>query len=65
MPYYVYKYATSYAAASGIFMRYKNAGHKEQKAIIEKHKTRLKSGGNGFPVNQLKKQVLRNNPMCI
>ena len=55
MPYYVYQYATSFSASSELFSRYKNGSKKEQQTTIEKYKTLLKSGGNDFPVNQLKK----------
>ncbi len=55
MPYYVYQYATSFSASSELFSKYKNGTIKEQKETIEKYKKLLKSGGNDFPVNQLKK----------
>ncbi len=55
MPYYVYQYATSFSASSEIFSRYKNGSRKEKKETIDKYKELLKSGGNDFPVNQLKK----------
>ncbi len=55
MPYYVYQYATSFSASSEIFARYKKGSEAEKKETVKKYKELLKSGGNDFPVNQLKK----------
>ncbi|MFW5864817.1 MAG: oligoendopeptidase F [Candidatus Izemoplasmataceae bacterium] len=49
-PYYVYQYATSFAASLKIYEMVK-----EDPKNIEKHMTLLRSGGNDFPVEQVKK----------
>ena len=48
--YYVYQYATSYAASQAILDKFL-AG---ESGIIEKYLTLLASGGNDFPIEQLK-----------
>lgn len=56
-PYYVYQYATSFAASSNIYDRITNEKYSE----ADRNKSRdlylelLKSGGNDHPMNQLKK----------
>lgn len=53
--YYVYQYATSFAAASHIH-KLITTGSKEQRAdALQKYLTLLKSGGNDYPVEQLRK----------
>lgn len=55
LPYYVYNYATSYAAASRIHQLL-TTGTNEQKAeALNNYITLLKSGGNDYPVEQLKR----------
>jgi oligoendopeptidase F len=49
-PFYVYQYATSFAASLKLYEMVK-----EDPKNIEKHINLLKSGGNDFPVNQVKK----------
>lgn len=53
MPYYVYQYATSYAASAKLYENVQKSDDK--KAATEKYLDLLKSGGNDYPVNQLKK----------
>jgi len=54
-PYYVYQYATSYAAAAQIHKMITTGDEKERKAALDRYLTLLKSGGNDYPVEQLKK----------
>jgi len=49
-PFYVYQYATSFAASLKLYEMVK-----EDKENINSHISLLKSGGNDFPVNQVKK----------
>ncbi len=49
-PFYVYQYATSFAASLKLYELVQ-----EDPKNIEKHISLLKSGGNDFPVNQVKK----------
>jgi len=49
-PFYVYQYATSFAASLKLYEMVK-----EDPTNIDKHINLLKSGGNDFPVNQVKK----------
>lgn len=49
-PFYVYQYATSFAASLKLYELVK-----EDPKNIEKHIGLLKSGGNDYPVNQVKK----------
>ncbi len=49
-PFYVYQYATSFAASLKLYEMVK-----EDKENINNHIALLKSGGNDFPVNQIKK----------
>ena len=49
-PFYVYQYSTSFAASLKLYEMVK-----ENPANIDKHISLLKSGGNDFPVNQVKK----------
>lgn len=49
-PFYVYQYATSFAASLRLYELVK-----ENPENIEKHINLLKSGGNDYPVNQVKK----------
>jgi oligoendopeptidase F len=49
-PFYVYQYATSFAASLKLYEMVK-----EDPSNIKNHITLLKSGGNDYPVNQVKK----------
>ena len=49
-PFYVYQYATSFAASLKLYELVK-----EDPTNIEKHVSLLKAGGNDYPVNQVKK----------
>ncbi|MFU8786486.1 MAG: M3 family metallopeptidase, partial [Candidatus Izemoplasmataceae bacterium] len=49
-PYYVYQYATSFAASLKLYELVK-----EDPSNIEKHMTLLRAGGDDFPVDQVKK----------
>jgi len=50
MTFYVYQYATSYAASQGILKKFL-AG---EEGIIEKYLELLSSGGSDYPINQLR-----------
>lgn len=52
-PFYVYQYATCFASSAKIYNDYKTAENKEE--VIERYLELLKSGGNDYPMNQLKK----------
>ncbi len=53
-PFYVYQYATSYAASSSLYFQVKEGLKKGNKKPLEKYLNLLKSGGNNYPVEQLK-----------
>ncbi|MCK5127350.1 MAG: oligoendopeptidase F [candidate division Zixibacteria bacterium] len=48
--FYVYQYATSYAASQAILGKFLSG----EKGIIEKYLNLISSGGNDYPINQLK-----------
>ncbi|KAA3631253.1 MAG: oligoendopeptidase F [Calditrichaeota bacterium] len=50
MTFYVYQYATSYAASQAILKKFLDG----EEGIIEKYLTLLKSGGRDYPINLLK-----------
>lgn len=50
-PYYVYQYATSFAASLAIYEKVKNG----EKNAFENYKEMLKSGGSDYPINIVKK----------
>lgn len=50
MTYYVYQYATSYAASQGILKKFLDG----EEGIIERYLELLSSGGSDYPINQLK-----------
>ncbi len=54
-PYYVYQYATSYAASAKIHEDLTSKDGKVRKAALDRYLTLLKSGGNDYPMEQLKK----------
>jgi oligoendopeptidase F len=53
-PFYVYQYATSFAASSSLYTQVKEGLKKGDKKPLEKYLNLLKSGGNNYPVEQLK-----------
>ncbi len=54
-PFYVYQYATSFAASASLYAQVKEGLKKGQTEPLEKYLSLLKSGGNDYPVEQLKK----------
>jgi oligoendopeptidase F len=54
-PYYVYQYATCYASSAKIYEDITSKNTKVRKAAIDNYLTLLKSGGNDFPMEQLKR----------
>ncbi len=54
-PYYVYQYATCFASSAQIYDRITKGPETEREAAKEKYMTLLKSGGNDYPMEQLKK----------
>lgn len=55
LPYYVYNYATSYAAAARIHQLITTGSKESRENALRNYITLLKSGGNDYPVEQLKK----------
>jgi len=55
VPYYVYQYATSYAASAALFKQMNEGSRKSRKAAKANYINLLKSGGSDYPVEQLKK----------
>ena len=55
-PYYVYQYATSFAASSRLYEKVTNEKYSEEEREIArvKYLELLKSGGNNYPIEQLK-----------
>lgn len=54
VPYYVYQYATSYAASASLFKQMNEGSRKSKKAARNNYIDLLKSGGSDYPVEQLK-----------
>ena len=54
-PYYVYQYATCFASSAQIYKNVTEGSKKDKKAALDSYLTLLKSGGNDFPMEQLKK----------
>ncbi|NQT26622.1 oligoendopeptidase F [candidate division KSB1 bacterium] len=54
-PYYVYQYATCYASSALIYKQIMDSPEKDRQTAVERYLDLLKSGGNDYPVNQLKK----------
>lgn len=54
-PYYVYQYATCFASSAQIFKSLTTGDDTSRKAANERYLTLLKSGGNDYPMEQLKK----------
>lgn len=66
LKYYVFQYATSYAASAHLFDKVTNGSKKEQVDATEKFITLLKEGGSDFPISQLKRAgVDMTNPDVI
>jgi oligoendopeptidase F len=54
-PYYVYKYATSLAASSKLVKEIQSDDPGVREPAVRKYLALLRSGGNDYPMNQLKK----------
>jgi oligoendopeptidase F len=54
-PFYVYQYATCFASSAVLYDKVTKGSKKERRSATEKYLTLLKSGGNDYPMNQLKK----------
>jgi oligoendopeptidase F len=54
-PYYVYQYATCFASSAQLFKAMNEGDAASRKAATERYLTLLKSGGNDYPMEQLKK----------
>jgi oligoendopeptidase F len=54
-PYYVYQYATCFASAARLAREITNAQGAERQSARDRYLTLLKSGGNDYPMEQLKK----------
>ncbi|MCB9219142.1 MAG: oligoendopeptidase F [Ignavibacteriales bacterium] len=53
-PFYVYQYATCFVSSAKIYTDMKNAPENEKSKIVENYLNLLKSGGNNYPMEQLK-----------
>lgn len=54
-PFYVYQYATCFASSAKIYKDVTTGTEEEKTAAKERYLTLLKSGGNDYPMEQLKK----------
>jgi oligoendopeptidase F len=54
-PYYVFQYATCFASSAQLFKSMTEGEESARKAATERYLTLLKSGGNDYPMEQLKK----------
>ena len=54
-PYYVYQYATCFASSAKLFRDMTTGDESSRRAATERYLTLLKSGGNDYPMNLLKK----------
>ncbi len=54
-PFYVYQYATCFASSAKLYNDIKKLEGSEKEKAIESYLGLLKSGGNDYPMNQLKK----------
>lgn len=54
-PFYVYQYATSFAASASLYAQVKEGLKNGNSEPLEKYLNLLQSGGNDYPVEQLKK----------
>lgn len=55
VPFYVYQYATCYAAAGKILEDIRSKDKKTRQEALDRFLTLLKSGGNDYPMEQLRK----------
>ena len=55
VPFYVFQYATCFASSSQLYNEYRTSSDKERQKVIERYINLLKSGGNDYPMEQLKK----------
>ncbi len=53
-PFYVYQYATCYASSAQIYKNITSGSMKEQREARDRYLQLLKSGGDDYPMNQLK-----------
>lgn len=53
-PFYVYQYATCFVSSAKIYSDLKNASGIEKEKVVENYLNLLKSGGNNYPMEQLK-----------
>ncbi|MCT4616458.1 MAG: oligoendopeptidase F [Marinifilaceae bacterium] len=54
-PYYVYQYATCFASSAKLYKDVTEGKKKDKKAALNRYIELLSSGGNNFPMEQLKK----------
>ena len=54
-PYYVYKYATSFASSSQFAKEITTGSEQSRKEAVDRYLTLLKSGGDDYPIELLKK----------
>lgn len=54
-PFYVYQYATCFASSAQIYDDVMKGSKKDRQAALDRYLTLLKSGGNDYPMEQLKK----------
>jgi len=52
-PYYVYQYATSFAASAQLLRELRSSEGAAHAAAVERYLTLLRSGGNDYPIDQL------------
>src|SRR5581483_8905458 len=52
-PYYVYQYATSFAASAQLLRELRASSGGEHAAIVERYLRLLRAGGNDYPIEQL------------
>jgi len=65
-PYYVYKYATSYATSAQLVQGIKASDENTRQETLDRFMTLIKSGGNDYPMEQLKKAgVDLNKPDAV
>jgi oligoendopeptidase F len=55
VPYYVYQYATCFASSAQIYNRITTGSKKERQQVTDAYLALLESGGNDYPMEQLKK----------
>ncbi len=54
-PYYVYKYATCFASSAKLVREMTSSDPQTRQAALDRYLTLLKSGGNDYPMEQLRK----------